>query len=536
MLLTLLSLTTAAHAATADVPRFGVFEATFEQSGRHSNPYTAVTATATLEGPGDAAGTIPLYWDGGKTWRLRFSPDATGTWNWTVRSSDKGLDGQTGSFRCVASNNKGSVVPMPGHPYHFAYQDGTPMWWCGETAWALYTDSVKENHNRETVEHYLDVRAGQGFNVVHSMLISEADWGNAGGMPFQDLASETINPAYWQEVDVRIQSLGQRGIIAGLVLVWTDKGGSKQSWQHFPSQQSRLRYARYIVARYSAFPVYFVVAGEWNASRDDEAARRMCDAVGSELQANDPHGRMRAIHPGGQRTPDRLKPFADSEWNDFGDYQQSYSKIHANLLACRDQNKPVVNSEYAYYRREAEDGTLNKPNSASAAITRACTWDIVMAGGYIVSGFGTTYFGGIRCRGPFDPDAAKNDDWEEQVQHVREFFISREWWKLAPHDELIAAPVERGRDPAGQRGGNIRPLEVTYWALADIGSEYVAYVRGYEGTCTLALGDAPARQRYTVRRFNPRTGEYTELPEHAGSGSVSLTTPDEEDWVFEVRR
>ncbi len=535
MLLTLVSMTAATQAAAAtEVPRFGVFEAPLEQAGTYPNPYTAVTATATFEGPGGAAGTIPLFWHGGKTWKLRFSPDAKGAWKWRVRSSDAGLDGQSGSFRCVASKNRGSVASMPGHPYHFAYQDGTPMWWCGETAWALYTNSAEENHNRTTVEHYLDVRAAQGFNVIHSMVISEADWGNDGGMPFHDLGAETINPAYWREVDARLQSLTRRGIIAGLVLAWTDKGKSTQSWQHFPSDPARLRYARYVVARYSAFPVYFVVAGEWNASRDDETARRMCNAIAREIQANDPHRRMRAIHPGGQNSPERLKPFAEAPWNDFGDYQQNYSRIHANLLACRDQSKPVVNSEYAYYRREAEDGTLNKPNSASAEITRACTWDIVMGGGYFVAGFGTTYFGGLRCRGPFDPDAAKNDDWEEQVQHVREFFMAREWWKLEPHDELISAPVPRGEHAERSRGRSIRPPRVTYWALADIGSQYIAYIRGYEGECTLALGDAPPTT-YAVRRFDPRTGEYTALADHSGAGPASLTTPDEQDWVFEVR-
>jgi hypothetical protein len=76
---------------------------------------------------------------------------------------------------------------------------------------------------------------------------------------------------------------------------------------------------------------------------------------------------------------------------------------------------------------------------------------------------------------------------------------------------------------------------VTYWALADIWSEYIAYVRGYEGECTLELGDASRGRRYAVRRFDLRTGEYTALPDHVGAGAVTLTAPDEDDWVFDVR-
>ena len=32
-----------------------------------------------------------------------------------------------------------------------------------------------------------------------------------------------------------------------------------------PTMEARLRYARYIAARYSAFDVYFLVSGEWHA-------------------------------------------------------------------------------------------------------------------------------------------------------------------------------------------------------------------------------------------------------------------------------
>ena len=526
-----------AESAGTDVPRFGVFEAALAASGDHANPYAAVTASAVLTPPGGGPGrTIPLFWDGGKTWRLRFSPDVEGEWRWTVRSSDAGLDGSGGAFRCVPSKRRGSVRAMAGHPRHFAWQDGTPFWWLGDTAWALYTNSEKEQHDRAAVFRYLDVRARQGFNVVHSMLISEADWNNDGGMPFSDLAGEAINPVYWREVDARVRHLAERGMVAGLVLAWTDKGESKQSWQHFPSDEARLRYARYIVARYSAFPVFFIVAGEWAMTRDHAASRRLCAAVGAEIARADPHRRLRAVHTSGDGR-EHLKPFAGAPWNDFGDYMQTYDDLHGSILFCRDENRPVVNAEYAYYRREAEDGMVNKANSADADVTRAATWDIAMAGGYVVTGFGTTYFGGHRCRGLFDVDAAKNDDWEAQLGHLRAFFAARDWWKLEPRDELVTTAVPRGRDEGvvGDRQG--RPPRVAYWALADPGGrEYLVYVRGLNAEGALTLEGAPADATFTMRRFDPRTGAYAPLPPHRGGGTVPLPVPNGQDWVFDVRR
>ena len=54
----------------------------------------------------------------------------------------------------------------------------------------------------------------------------------------------------------------------------------------------------------------------------------------------------------------------------------------------------------------------------SVEAMRHATWDIVMAGGYFVTGFGATYFGGGRDPGVFQVAAAKHRDWEQQIRHV----------------------------------------------------------------------------------------------------------------------
>lgn len=51
---------------------------------------------------------------------------------------------------------KGSFVAMQGYPHHFQYQNGEPVWFIGETA-----------------------------------------EGNSGGMPFDDMSNQILNPAYW---------------------------------------------------------------------------------------------------------------------------------------------------------------------------------------------------------------------------------------------------------------------------------------------------------------------------------------------------
>jgi len=212
-----------AEKATVEIPRFGIWAHTLQHAGSYANPYREVSATAQLTAPGGTSvRRLPLFWDGGATWRLRFLPDVIGTWQWHTRSSDSGLDGASGTFEVVPSDRKGSLRSMSGYPHHFERQDGSRTWFLGEAAWSLYVDNVEQQHDRAAAEHHLDVRAAQGFDVVHSMLMSELGWGNAGGVPSGDMAAERINPSYWQEVDRRLPTSTARASSAG----WSWHGGA----------------------------------------------------------------------------------------------------------------------------------------------------------------------------------------------------------------------------------------------------------------------------------------------------------------------
>ena len=430
------------------VKQFDMYEQVFEQAGQYENPYLETGASVVLIGPDGEKRTTALFWDGGMSWKLRFAPDQEGQWQWQTESDDEGLNGQSGSFEVIASDLRGGIKAMDDHPLHFQYQNGDPMWFVGDTAWSLVTDSEEKKHDRKAAEYYLDRRAEQGFNVVHTMMISEAGWGNNGGDAFDDLQAEKINPAYWQEADERIAYANQKGITVGLVLAWGDKGRNPNDWREFPSQDARERYAKYMAARYGAFNVYFILAGEWNADIrngvSEAQARAYYNAIGQVVSDVDAHGRLVGIHPMIWGTS---REFASELWCTFGDYQQMYPNLHDEILKSHATQMPVVNSEYAYYLRDqAGDGICDKQNSADIDTIRHSTWDIVMAGGYFITGWGNTYFGGNRNPKPFDVDAPEDDDWEDQVQHVIGFFKDVIWWKLRSNDDLIVADVPRGED------------------------------------------------------------------------------------------
>jgi hypothetical protein len=519
------------------VPVFSVYEVAVPASGDYGNPYVDLAAHAVISDPqGQEQRLAPLFWDGGKEWKFRFSPDKLGTWKWTVKSPDAAQDGKSGSFVVERSARKGSIRPMKDFPRHFERQDGSRFWFMGDTAWAMFTDNEKERHNREASFRYIDRRAGQGFNVIHSMVLSEAGWDNSGGPPFQKIAEERINPKYWQEVDRRLAYANSKGIVCGLAPAWGDKQKREPyAWRKFPSLEARKRYARYIAARYSAYDVYFIVSGEWHGevhtrgNTTEAEVKREFVQIGDALHAADAHGRMKAIHP--MTEHGSVREFNDAKWMSFGDYQQNYRQLHARVLESLRFNKPVVNSEYGYFLRDQSgDGKPDKDNSTSIESMRHATWDIVMAGGYVVTGFGTTYFGGNRDPGAFDPEAKKNHEFENQMGYLKRFFESLPWWSLQPSDDLLQyAGV---RDDDGEELGQVAPPRTTYWCLAEPDRHYILYVRGISIPIHLQLKN----RNFAGIELNPRTGAMRNVPAQFSNRGFVYAPPDEQDWVVMLKR
>ncbi len=478
------------------VGQYDVFEQSFTDAGNYSNPYTQLSATATLTAPDNQTYSIPLFWDGGDTWKFRFAPELQGEWNWTIDSADSGLDNQSGSFNVIASDNSGGIEARPDYPYHFQHQDGTPFYFFGDTNWRLGQTNAGEDLNHDTALEYLDIRASQGFNYIHTNF---AYGPNEGGPLWDGTSGRDLNPGYFQELDRRIEYMNDLGITTGYMLEWA------QGWNTaFSSQADRLQYAEYITARYSAHNVVFIVSGEYDETLNANVYRE----IGQTIDATDPHDRMITIHSTGP-----VEEFADESWMSFGDYQQLYFNLHDRLLQSRDHDKPVVNSEYAYYLRDSNgDGVVDKPNSATLEQIRHASYEIVMTGGYLVTGWGTTYFGGHRDPGPFNPNDPRNDDWEEDVQHIKTLFTDQEWWKLEPRDELINGPG-------------------TEYLLAEPGEQYIAYMRGDNGNYSIDL-DTSTVATYNIQQFDPREGTYTDVGTYTGNGTVTLTVPDDQDWVY----
>src|SRR6185503_4155819 len=92
-------------APAATIPKWDRFEHALESAANYSKPAQEAKLIATFVSPSGEKVTVPGFWDGGKTWRVRYSPNKEGKWTFTTTCSDasnKGLHEQKGDFTCGA--------------------------------------------------------------------------------------------------------------------------------------------------------------------------------------------------------------------------------------------------------------------------------------------------------------------------------------------------------------------------------------------------------------------------------------------------
>jgi hypothetical protein len=174
------------------------------------------------------------------------------------------------------------------------------------------------------------------------------------------------------------------------------------------------------------------------------------------------------------------------------------------------RGKPVLNTEFGYQNEPGGESSygVQTRQFTTLSTVRKKAWKIATAGGYFSAGY-------INVAVSYQFTAKEVDYFRpEQLETLYEFFTTRtEYWKMAPHLELVASH-------------NV--------LLALPGAEYVAYFpRG--GTNALKLEAGP----YAVEWLRAETGQYFPMPAIAvASGGCAFAPPNHPgaDWVLHLRR
>src|SRR5918994_2024985 len=83
----------------AAVPQWGRFEASFTSDRLYEYALHDVRVMVQFNSPSGATRNVEAFWDGERTWKVRFSPAETGRWTYRTASSDvlnSGLHEQSG--------------------------------------------------------------------------------------------------------------------------------------------------------------------------------------------------------------------------------------------------------------------------------------------------------------------------------------------------------------------------------------------------------------------------------------------------------
>jgi hypothetical protein len=166
----------AAAQAARTAPQWQEAEIAFTATRDAANPY--VDSEAWVDFTHDDGTQIrrPMFWDGGRTYRVRFaSTTNSGSWRWAASdtSGDPGIQGQTGTLQATA-NKTATPTKFSTHGFwsippggrNLIHADGTPRLLCADTPWALPW--------RATIEQaatYARDRRAKGFNAELLMTV-----------------------------------------------------------------------------------------------------------------------------------------------------------------------------------------------------------------------------------------------------------------------------------------------------------------------------------------------------------------------------
>lgn len=522
------------------VPKWSKFEKSFTSTVAHTNALQESDLFVTFKSPLGESFVVPGFWDGSTVWKVRFAPDQPGVWTWETRCSDTlntGLHGQRGSFLCTARSGSGRFAehgPIRVHRSgrYLEHQDGTPFFYLGDTAWNGPLKSTEADW-----QFYLRARAAQGFSAVQwvtTQFRAAPDGDILGRRAYSGTNQIAVNPEFFQRLDEKVAAMGQAGLLSVPVMLWAHGGGTNRPIDPgaILSEADAAKLARYMVARWQAEPVLWILPGDGDY-RGAKAER--WKRIGREVFGGIHHAPV-SLHPGGLMWP--IDEFRDEAWLGINGYQSGHNDRTDSLRWItsgepakdwkRTPIRPSISLEAPYENHMGASG--GKPMD-DFIVRRAHYWSLLNAP---VAGIG---YGGHGVWGwddgtrpPVDhPNTGTPLPWKqalfmpgaEQMTHMASLFTSLPFHTLSPKPELLARQPGMG-DPTkwiSSVGTPSGDLVVIYTPVAQTVSISMSM---------LPAGGAPAWH-------DVRTGKTLSAIGVLSEKTIEFPVPGPGDWLLVIR-
>ena len=507
----------------------------------YGSPFFDVIVDATFTGPSGRTFTVPGFYDGEGTWRVRFCPDEVGQWTYRTvsRPTDPDLD-REGGFRVIPADGRGYLRATPGEAWGFAYESGQAAFLLGDTTYNLFGMA----HCGGDVEGFLRRRAEQGFNLFRVRLQvspfhgpdAYSEWQTRRTWPWggseQWPQFDRFNLDYFHTVDRVMRQAEALGVGFEMIMeAWGFEYPFNNRAVFVPEWEEL--WMRYLIARYDAFNcVYswtpmneyeYYPSGDW---RHSPIADRWAVRVARWIKRTAQHGHIVSIHNG-----PRLPPFAQRFAIDPG----AIDAIMYQTWGTRDQEQgwlaagieediqaalagwpgSAVFAEYGYERNPDLPLRIPSHEFCDGAHTRRGAWRGAFHALGVIHGFENSW-------GPFmvlDEDQSGL----AYLLHMRRFFT-----EVVPFERMQPAPDVL---VPNEYAWGCQPL-----VLATEQRDVVAV---YMPALGIVYLDLPGDKLYEAQWYDPRTGERMPAEADVEDGERRFVAPaafdqsgHPQDWVL----
>jgi len=507
----------------------------------YDNPFTDVQVSATFTSPSEEEHTIAAFYDGDRTWRVRFRLKEGGRWRYRVTSEphDEGL---TAESSVAAKGERGSarfLRATPGENWGFTYADGEGCFLLGDTLYNLFGGA----YCGVDVERLLRRRAEQGFNIFRARCqvspqhprSPENVWETRSTWPWggsrEEPQLDRLNPEWFRCMDDVMRLAEELDVGFEMILEAWGFEFPFNDRATFTEELERL-WLGYLIARYDAFNSVYVWTlmneyeyypeGKFQHSVEaDEWAMR----TARWLKSIAPHGHPITVHNGPRQPPFAQRFATDLDVIDVIMFQTwGTTKEPDAWLAAGIEDTiaeclagwpgSAVFAEYGYERAEDIDSLPPGHNHLWTDHTRRGAWRGAFSALGVIGGFGYTW-------GPYLV-VDRDQPGVAQTALVKRFFTDVVRFEtLRPAPALIVG--------SSHSGSGEKPL-----CLADPRREQVVVYLPVGGSVRLDLSEGG---HYEASWFDPRTGDLqrttgTEAGEFAAPAGGD---PHSHDWVLVLR-
>ncbi|MCF7669295.1 MAG: DUF4038 domain-containing protein [Verrucomicrobia bacterium] len=522
--------------AVTVISKWGRFEQAFRSTVEYANPIQTVDFKVKFVSPMGEERVVDGFWDGGMTWKVRFSPDMAGQWRYTTECSDNlntGLDKKKGGFLCTAPTvetrlSRHGPVRVSRHGPFFEYADGEPFFWLSDIAWNGALKSGADDWVK-----YLQTRAGQGFTVcqwVATQWSGAPEGDTEGRVAFSGKDEISVYPKFFQKLDKKVELANRLGVVSAPVMLWAGKSEENPGF-NLPADQAILL-AKYMVARWDANHVVWILAANGDfGGGDAERWKR----IGKEVFK----GRDKAVVTILPRAMEWIgDDFADAEWIDFVGYRSGDGTgDDVSRWICRGapaqgwkgmSNRPCINMGPNYEYIMSGD---SRARVTASRVRRVVYWSLLNAppAGVAYGAHGVWNWGEGIEPPRSDLDSGTYLPWEKaltlsgagQMRHVYSIFDSIDFWRLRPEPGLIMS----------QPG-----LEYPSRFIASSGSaegDLAVFYLPDEGKVEVSMDKVPSPPVCTW--FNPRTGERLPTAAVVSEQRLEFSAPGPGDWLLVIK-